>query len=66
MASRPTEHTAFPLCAADYDLRAERPLAGIRRTEFRPLVPAHLQRHNLAEPALGALLEHDVRAGLQP
>ena len=62
----PAQHTALPLRAANHDLRAVCPLAGVGRSELGPLVPAHLEGHDLAESALGALLEHDVRAGLQP
>ena len=53
----PAQDTTFPLGAADHD---------VGRIELGPLVPTHLEGHDLAEPALGAVLEHDVRAGLQP
>ena len=38
---------------------------GVGRGEVGSLVPADVEGHDLAEPAVGALLEHDVRAGLQ-
>ena len=59
------QHTALALRAADHDLGALRRPAGVGCGELGPLVPAHLEGHDLAEPTLGALLEHDVRAGLQ-
>ena len=55
---------ALALGAADHDLGAVRRSAGVGRGEPEPLVPAEPERHDLAEPGLGALLEHDVRARL--
>ena len=58
--------TALSLGAADHDPGAVCGTVGVGRGEIRPLVPAHVERYDLAKPALGALFEHDVRARLQP
>ena len=59
------EDAALPLRAADHDLGAALGSVGTGRGEVGPRVPADLEGHDLAEPAVGALLEHDVRARLQ-
>ena len=56
---------ALALGAADHDLRPVCELAAVGRVELEPLLPADAERDDLAEPALGALLERDVRARLQ-
>ena len=54
---------ALALGAANRDLRPVP--AGVVSSELEGMLLADAERHDLAEAALGALLERDVRAGLQ-
>jgi len=65
MWRRHPQHPPLPHRTADHDLGALCSFAGIGCGKLGPLVPAHLELHDLAEPAVGTLLEHDVRARLQ-
>ena len=62
----PAQDTAFPFRATDHDVGAVRSSIAAGHGELGPLVPAQLEGHDLAESSLEALIEHDVRAGLQP